>query len=52
MEPWNLEPARDHGLKPAERMRSLQRENGIYSNGMHLAWWTMVRSYLAVWHRL
>jgi 1-acyl-sn-glycerol-3-phosphate acyltransferase len=50
--PWNLEPAKDIGLQPRERLRSLRRESGLVSTGLHLAWWTVVRGYLAVWHRL
>ncbi len=52
MHDWNLRPARDLGLSANERFRSLQRESGLISTGLHLAWWTMVRSYLALWHRL
>jgi 1-acyl-sn-glycerol-3-phosphate acyltransferase len=52
MQQWDLQPARDLGLPPGERLRSLRRENGLISTGLHLAWWTVVRGYLAVWHRL
>ena len=52
MSDWKMDPARDLGMPPTERARSLQRENGLISTGFHLAWWTMVRSYLGVWHRL
>jgi 1-acyl-sn-glycerol-3-phosphate acyltransferase len=52
MQPWKLEPAHDLGLPPVDRLRSLDREVGLISTGMHLAWWSMVRGYLAVWHRL
>jgi 1-acyl-sn-glycerol-3-phosphate acyltransferase len=52
VEPWELQPARDMHLAATERFRSLQRENGLMSTSLHIAWWTMVRSYLAVWHRL
>ncbi|MFO0876896.1 MAG: lysophospholipid acyltransferase family protein [Gemmataceae bacterium] len=52
MQKWNLQPARDLGLPPGERLRSLKRENGLVSTGLHLAWWSMVRGYLALWHRL
>src|SRR6266700_2212740 len=52
MEPWELQPARDHGLPLRERARSLQRESGLVSTGMHLACWTAIRAYLAFWHRL
>lgn len=52
MEQWDLQPARDLGLPPGERLSSLQRESGLISTGAHLAWWFAVRSYLALWHRL
>jgi 1-acyl-sn-glycerol-3-phosphate acyltransferase len=52
MEQWNLTGARDLSMTPAERWRSLQRENGLISTGLHLAWWSLVRGYLAMWHRL
>jgi 1-acyl-sn-glycerol-3-phosphate acyltransferase len=52
MQDWKLEPARDLGLPPGERLRSLDRESGLISSALHQAWWALVRSYLAVWHRL
>jgi 1-acyl-sn-glycerol-3-phosphate acyltransferase len=52
MQNWDLQPARDLGTPPVERWRYLQRENGLISTGLHLAWWSGVRGYLALWHRL
>jgi 1-acyl-sn-glycerol-3-phosphate acyltransferase len=52
MEPWQLEPARDIGLTMTERTRSLQRESGLVSTGLHLTCWTIIRTYLAFYHRL
>jgi 1-acyl-sn-glycerol-3-phosphate acyltransferase len=52
VEPWKLQPARDHGLPLGKRMASLQRESGLVSTGLHLACWTVIRTYLAFWHRL
>ena len=52
MQKWDLQPAGDLGIPPDERLRSLRRESGLVSTGLHLAWWSMVRGYLAVWHRL
>src|SRR5437763_7255516 len=52
MQEWNLQPARDLGMPPGERLRSLQRESGLISTGLHIAWWSVIRGYLAVWHRL
>lgn len=52
MDKWDLQPARDLGIAPQERLRSVQRESGLVSTGFHLAWWSFVRGYLKVWHRL
>ena len=52
MDKWDLQPAHDLGLSRQERVRSLQRESGLVSTGLHVAWWTLVRGYMAVWHRL
>lgn len=52
MDDWKLEPARDLGLPPGDRLKSLRRESGLVSTGLHLAWWAGVRAYLATWHRL
>lgn len=52
MDPWKLEPARDHGLAPTERFRSLKRESGLISTVLHRAWWSSVRVYMGVWHSL
>jgi 1-acyl-sn-glycerol-3-phosphate acyltransferase len=30
----------------------LQRESGLIATGLRLAWWLLVRGYLALWHRL
>jgi 1-acyl-sn-glycerol-3-phosphate acyltransferase len=52
MDDWKIEPARDLGLTHAERVKSLRREGGLLETVVHVAWWTMVRAYLAVGHRL
>ncbi len=52
MEPWQIEPARDMALPLGQRMRSLERESGLVSTGLHLAWWSAVHSYLLLRHRL
>jgi 1-acyl-sn-glycerol-3-phosphate acyltransferase len=49
---WEYDPASDIGMPPRKRLESIQRESGLISTGFHFAWWTMVRSYLGVWHRL
>lgn len=52
MQPWKLEPAKDHGLSLRESFRSLRRENGLVATGLHMAWWSVVRTYLGFYHRL
>jgi 1-acyl-sn-glycerol-3-phosphate acyltransferase len=52
VEPWKLEPARDHGLPPAERARSLKRENSLLESITHGAWSLGMRAYLRTYHRL
>jgi len=52
MEPWNLEPARDTGLSPSERFRSVRRESGLLESFAHHACFSLIRSYFAIAHRL
>jgi 1-acyl-sn-glycerol-3-phosphate acyltransferase len=52
MEPWKLEPARDTGLSPSERFRSVRRESGLLESFAHHACFSLIRSYFAVAHRL
>src|ERR1700756_1820818 len=52
MEPWNLQPARDTGLTPAERFRSVRRESGLLESLAHHVCFSLLRSYFAVAHRL
>ena len=52
MDDWKLEPAHDIGLHEPERWRSLRRESGLLSTGIHIAAWTVVQVYLSLWHRL
>jgi 1-acyl-sn-glycerol-3-phosphate acyltransferase len=52
MEPWKLQPARDTGLTPGERFRSVRRESGLLESLAHHVWFSMVRSYFAIAHRL
>jgi 1-acyl-sn-glycerol-3-phosphate acyltransferase len=52
MDPFDMKPARDLGMSSGERVKSLDRESGMASSVGHLAWWTFVRGYMAVWHRL
>ncbi len=52
MEPWKLQPARDTGLTPSERFRSVRRESGLLENLTHHACFSLLRSYFAIVHRL
>src|SRR5438034_10928774 len=52
MEPWKLEPARDTGLTPSERFRSVRRESGLLESLAHQVGFSLLRSYFAVAHRL
>jgi 1-acyl-sn-glycerol-3-phosphate acyltransferase len=52
MEPWEFQPARDTGLTPGERFRSVRRESGLLESLAHQVWFSLVRSYFAVAHRL
>lgn len=52
MEPWKLQPARDTGLTPSERFRSVRRESGLLESLAHEACFLLLRSYFAIAHRL
>ena len=52
MEPWQLEPARDTGLTPAERFRSVRRESGLLESLAQQACFSTLRFYFAIVHRL
>ncbi|WP_458093295.1 lysophospholipid acyltransferase family protein [Roseomonas sp. WA12] len=50
MDNWTLRPARDLGLKPVDRLRSLGREPGLISMAANAAWRRAVRAYLRACH--
>ncbi len=52
MEKWKLKPSGDLGLSPIERYRSLKRESGLVETVLRFCWWTTMRFYLAIFHRL
>jgi 1-acyl-sn-glycerol-3-phosphate acyltransferase len=52
MEPWQLQPARDTGLSPAERFRSVRRESGLLESFAQQAWLSTLRMYFSIAHRL
>jgi 1-acyl-sn-glycerol-3-phosphate acyltransferase len=52
MEPWQLQPAHDTGLSPAERFRSVRRESGLLESLTHHVCFSLLRMYFSVAHRL
>jgi 1-acyl-sn-glycerol-3-phosphate acyltransferase len=52
MDPWRLQPARDTGLTPAERFRSVRRESGLLESLVHHFCFSLLRIYFAIAHRL
>src|ERR1043166_6361677 len=52
MNDWKLEPAHDLGLPLKERTRSLRREAGLAETLLHWASWSVIRNFLALYHRL
>lgn len=52
MRDFDLQPAKDLGLPPGQRARSLQREPGLLSVLSCHAWWGVARTYLKLYHRL
>jgi Cytidylyltransferase family len=52
VESWQLQPAGDTGLTPAERFRSVRRESGLLENVAHQACFSVLRMYFSIAHRL
>ena len=52
VEPWQLQPARDTGLTPAERFRSVRRESGLLESVAQQACFSVLRIYFSIAHRL
>jgi 1-acyl-sn-glycerol-3-phosphate acyltransferase len=52
MDPWRLQPARDTGLTPAERFRSVRRESGLLESLAHHFCFSLLRIYFTIAHRL
>jgi 1-acyl-sn-glycerol-3-phosphate acyltransferase len=48
---WRYKPARDHGLKPTARLKSVSREAGLLGVAGSLLWWTIMRGYAGLFHR-
>ena len=49
---WQFKPARDHALRPRERLASLKREGGLVSLISHWCWRQLMGLYLRAFHRL
>lgn len=49
---WHYRTAKDHGLAPVDRAKSLKREAGLISTCGHVFWWTIVRTMMRTYHRL
>jgi 1-acyl-sn-glycerol-3-phosphate acyltransferase len=49
---WQLKPARDIGLAPGERLRSLARERGLAGLALNALWRGLLRAYLRIFHQL
>src|ERR1043166_7984194 len=52
MEPWQLQPARDTGLTPSERFRSIRRESGLVESFAHHFCFSLIRIYFGMAHHL
>jgi len=49
---WELTPASDLNLPVGERLRSLSRERGLLDTSVGFLWWSFVRTYMTLYHRL
>jgi 1-acyl-sn-glycerol-3-phosphate acyltransferase len=52
LDDFDLRPARDLGLSPLERLRSVRREGGPFLTACHYGWAAATRAYFRLWHRL
>ena len=52
MDDFNLRPARDLGLAPFERLKSVRRESGPFLFVCQFLWGGFTRIYFRTWHRL
>ncbi len=52
LRPFEYAPAKDLGLPPAERIKSVRRESGLLATLFHATWWAGVRTYMCIAHRL
>ncbi len=49
---WTLTPAKDLNLPASARVRSLSRERGLLDTTVGWVWWSVVRTYMKIYHRL
>jgi 1-acyl-sn-glycerol-3-phosphate acyltransferase len=49
---WKIEPAQDLGLMGMQRLRSLRRESGLVESVARFGWWSFVRVWMRLLHRL
>jgi 1-acyl-sn-glycerol-3-phosphate acyltransferase len=49
---FDLRPARDLGLAPWERLKSVRRESGPILTACHCLWGMVTWTYFKTWHRL
>jgi len=52
MDDWDLKPARDLDMPLAERNRLPLRESGLIGTVLRTVWWSGVRVWMGLWHRL
>ncbi|MEZ6193399.1 MAG: lysophospholipid acyltransferase family protein [Phycisphaerales bacterium] len=52
MQDFDLKPANDLGLTHRERTLSLARESGLIETATHFTYWSMMRAYLTLYHRM
>ena len=52
MDDFELRPARDLGMAPMERLRSVRRESGPFLTACQFAWGLGCRAYFRFWHKL
>ena len=52
MKPWDLRPARDHGIGAADRLRSLAREPGLGTRATAALWRAATRTALSLVYRM
>ena len=48
---WSLRPARDLGMAPLDRNKSVKRETGIFGYAIRNVWWLGVGTFLKLWNR-